>query len=196
MSNEGVMPLAKGFVIAGPASGVGKTTVTLGLMAALKRRGLIVQPFKCGPDFIDPGHHTRVCGRASRNLDGWMLPLDRNRALFLDHLSTADIGIVEGVMGLFDGSGQSARAGSTAEIAQLLGLPIVLVVDASAMAASAAASGRSDRRCARHASRRASRRACARGRASARACGDAWRAGCRHRYSARSRVLLLLRGQR
>jgi len=129
----------KGCVVAGPSSGVGKTTVTLGLMAALTRRGHVVQPFKCGPDFIDPGHHTRVCGRASRNLDGWMLPLDRNRALFHQHASTADISIVEGVMGLFDGVGHGSGAGSTAEIAHLLGLPIVLVVDASAMAASAAA---------------------------------------------------------
>jgi len=133
--------VSKGCVVAGPSSGVGKTTVALGLMAALKRRGQIVQPFKCGPDFLDPGHHTRVCGRASRNLDGWMLPVDRNRTLFHQHASTADISIVEGVMGLFDGSGEAAGsgAGSTAEIARLLGLPIVLVVDASAMAASAAA---------------------------------------------------------
>jgi cobyrinic acid a,c-diamide synthase len=130
---------SKGYVVAGPSSGVGKTTVTLGLMAALKRRGKVVQPFKGGPDFIDPGHHTRVCGRPSRNLDGWMLPVDRVRTLFHHHAGTADISIVEGVMGLFDGSGQAAGAGSTAEIARLLGLPIVLVVDASAMAASVAA---------------------------------------------------------
>jgi cobyrinic acid a,c-diamide synthase len=130
---------SRAFVIAGPSSGVGKTTVTLGLMAALTRRGLTVQPFKCGPDFIDPGHHGRVCHRTSRNLDGWMLPPDVNRAIFRQHAASADVSIVEGVMGLFDGASRSSNAGSTAAMAALLNLPIVLVVDASQMAASAAA---------------------------------------------------------
>jgi cobyrinic acid a,c-diamide synthase len=130
---------SKGFVIAGPSSGAGKTTVTLGLMAALKRRGLIVQPFKCGPDFIDPGHHQRVCGRPSRNLDGWMLTPAVNQRTFLRHATSADVSVAEGVMGLFDGVSRSSGAGSTAEMATMLGLPILFVVDASKMAGSAAA---------------------------------------------------------
>ena len=128
----------RAIVIAGPASGVGKTTIALGLMAAFRRRGLTVQPFKCGPDFIDAGHHTRVCDRPSRNLDGWMLSGETNRALFAQHAAAADIAIVEGVMGLFDGARNSGE-GSTAVMAKHLRLPILLVVDASKMAASAAA---------------------------------------------------------
>jgi cobyrinic acid a,c-diamide synthase len=129
----------KGFVIAGPASGVGKTTITLSLMAALRKRGLTVQPFKCGPDFIDGGHHARVCGRASRNLDGWMLSAEANRQVFSQNAANAEACVVEGVMGLFDGVDGKSEAGSTAEIAKWLQLPVILVVDASAMARSAAA---------------------------------------------------------
>jgi len=130
---------AKGFVVAGPASGVGKTTVMLALIVALRRRGLTVQSFKCGPDFIDGGHHARVCGRPSRNLDGWMLSPDVNLQVFSRGSQGADVSVVEGVMGLFDGVDGASEAGSTAEMAKLLNLPVVLVVDASQLARSAAA---------------------------------------------------------
>ena len=130
---------ARGFVVAGTASGVGKTTVALALMAALRKRDMLVQPFKCGPDFIDGGHHTRVCQRASRNLDGWMLSAQANQQCFSRASAGTDVCVVEGVMGLFDGVASSSDSGSTAQIAKSLGLPVILVVDASSMARSVAA---------------------------------------------------------
>jgi cobyrinic acid a,c-diamide synthase len=129
----------KGLVVAAAMSGSGKTTVTLGLMAALARRGLRVAPFKVGPDFIDPGHHSRVTGRVSRNLDGWMLSRDYNTECFHRHAAGADVAVAEGVMGLFDGYDGRSEAGSTAQMAKWLGLPVLLVISARSMARSAAA---------------------------------------------------------
>ncbi len=126
-------------VIAGTHSGAGKTTVSLALMAALKARGRLVQPFKAGPDFIDPGHHQVVTGRPSRNLDGWMLGQSANRAIFARASADADLSIIEGMMGLFDGSSAVHEQGSTAELAKQLNAPVLLVIDGSAMARSAAA---------------------------------------------------------
>ncbi len=126
-------------VIAGTHSGVGKTTVTLAILAALTARGRLVQPFKAGPDFIDPGHHSALTGRPSRNLDGWMLGATVNREIFTRAAADADLSIIEGVMGLFDGSSPVNEIGSTAELAKHLDAPVLLVIDGSAMARSAAA---------------------------------------------------------
>ena len=131
--------MKKSLVIAGTKSGCGKTTISLGVMAALARRGLRVAPFKVGPDFIDPGHHTRITGVTSRNLDGWMLSKAYNLECFQRHTRSADIAVAEGVMGLFDGYDGKSEAGSTAQMAKWLGLPVLLIVDAKSMARSAAA---------------------------------------------------------
>ena len=126
-------------VVAAPHSGSGKTTVTLGLLAALARRGLAVQPFKAGPDFIDPSHHTAACGRVSRNLDTWMCDDATVAAIFARGARGADVSVVEGVMGLYDGFGPDEERGSTAHLAKLLAAPVLLVIDAQRMATSAAA---------------------------------------------------------
>jgi cobyrinic acid a,c-diamide synthase len=127
------------FVVAGTASGVGKTTVALAVIAALRSRGLTVQPFKCGPDFIDGGHLAMVADRAVRNFDSWMLDPEENLGIFSRASAGCDVAVVEGMMGLFDGTTGSSEEGSTAEIAKLLDFPVVLVVDAANSARSIAA---------------------------------------------------------
>lgn len=127
------------FAIAAPHSGAGKTTITLAIMAALRARGLKVQSFKTGPDFIDPMHHALVTGRVSHNLDTWMIPEAANREIFARACKSADVAVVEGVMGLFDGVDGRRPDGSTEHLARTLGLPVVLVVDARSMARSAGA---------------------------------------------------------
>jgi len=126
-------------MIAGTHSGVGKTTVTLGLIAALKRRGIRVQTFKVGPDFLDPSYHAVASGRPAYNLDGWMSTQEYVTRLFSRVSADADIAIIEGVMGLFDGAYPDSIAGSSAEIALWLNSPVILVTDVYGMAGSVAA---------------------------------------------------------
>jgi cobyrinic acid a,c-diamide synthase len=129
----------KSIVIAGTSSGVGKTTVTLGLMGALKKRGLLVQPFKAGPDYIDPGHHRALLGVPSYNLDTWMMGPNGVRKTFRTKAKGADAAVIEGVMGLFDGRGGVTEEGSTAHLAKVLRTPVLLVVNAEKTARSVAA---------------------------------------------------------
>ncbi len=126
-------------VVAGTHSGVGKTTVATGIMAALHRRGLRVQGFKVGPDFIDPTFHHVATGRSSHNLDGWMLSREVNLEIFARATQDAEVAVIEGVMGLFDGKDGCSLAGTTAEMAMWLDAAVLLVIDASALAGSAAA---------------------------------------------------------
>ena len=131
----------RGLVVAAPRSGAGKTTIALGLMRALRRRGLAVQPFKCGPDYIDPAFHAVAAGRPSYNLDTWAMAAGTLSELVARHGADADIALVEGVMGLFDGvaqPGQTAR-GATADLAALFGWPVVLVLDVGGQTETAAA---------------------------------------------------------
>jgi cobyrinic acid a,c-diamide synthase len=129
-------------VIAGVASGVGKTTVVVALVRALRARGLRVAVFKCGPDYLDPTYHARAAGRQSHNLDGFMMGRDAVRSTFVHGARDADVAVIEGVMGLYDGATPTGEEGSTAEIAKWLDAPVLLVCDASGMARSVAALAR------------------------------------------------------
>ena len=126
-------------MIAGTNSGVGKTTVTLGIMSALVQKGIKVQGFKAGPDYIDPSHHTFVTGNASKNLDTWMMGENACRELFERSALNADVSVIEGVMGLYDGSIDSSGHGSSAHLAKILNTPVILVVNARGVAQSAGA---------------------------------------------------------
>jgi cobyrinic acid a,c-diamide synthase len=130
-----------GLIIAAPRSGAGKTTVTLGLLRALRRRGFGVQPFKCGPDYIDPAFHEIAAGRPSYNLDSWAMAEELIATLATKVSAGADICIAEGVMGLFDGAAARGQSGSgaTADLASLLGWPVVLVLDVTGQTETAAA---------------------------------------------------------
>ncbi|MDT4891188.1 MAG: cobyrinic acid a,c-diamide synthase [Pseudonocardiales bacterium] len=129
-------------VVAAPASGSGKTSVATGLLAAFRARGLIVSPHKVGPDYIDPGYHGLAAGRPGRNLDPWLVGEPRVAQLFAHGASTpqpADVAVVEGVMGLFDGAIGMGIFASTAHVAELLQAPVILVVDTTGMGGSVAA---------------------------------------------------------
>ncbi|MDC1162361.1 cobyrinate a,c-diamide synthase [Tenacibaculum sp.] len=124
--------MSKAFLIAAPWSNSGKTTITLGLVRHFSNQGYKVQPFKCGPDYIDTIHHTKAARKESINLDTVMMSDEHLQEVFLKHSANADINIIEGVMGLFDGSVKDK--GSSAEIAKKLNVPVILIVNAKAMA--------------------------------------------------------------
>jgi cobyrinic acid a,c-diamide synthase len=126
-------------VIAATGSGVGKTTATVALIGALHARGLKVAPFKCGPDYLDPTYHERAAGVRSHNLDGWMMDRDGVLATFARASADADIAVIEGMMGLFDSATPTGDEGSTAQLAEWLDAPVILVTDASGVARTIAA---------------------------------------------------------
>lgn len=129
----------KSLLIAGVHSGVGKTTITTGLIVALCKRGLNVQPFKVGPDYIDPGFLSLAAGKPCYNLDTWMTSSEKVVELFSYRSASADITVIEGMMGLFDGQNYCDDSGSTAEVAKLTHTPVILVIDAHSLARSAVA---------------------------------------------------------
>ena len=124
-------------VIAATQSGSGKTTIVTGLLAALRARGLRVQSYKIGPDYIDPGYHALASGHPAHNLDTWLVPEEKARDIFCRTAEDADIAVIEGVMGLYDGGTKGIS--STAAVAKLLDAPVLLVINAKAMGESAAA---------------------------------------------------------
>jgi len=123
-------------VLAGVSSSVGKTTMTTAFIAHLRTRGIQVQPFKVGPDYIDPSHLALAAARPCYNLDTWMTPPGRMLDVFCMAAASAEIALIEGMMGLYDGERSTSDVGSTAEVAKILRAPVVLVIDASAMATS------------------------------------------------------------
>lgn len=127
------------FILAGTGSGCGKTTVTLGLLNVLQQRGMQVQPFKVGPDYLDTAWHTAVTGVSSRNLDSFMLPASTLNALFNQQMQQTDVAVIEGVMGLYDGYGTDPNYCSSAALAKQLGVPVILLVDGKAVSTSIAA---------------------------------------------------------
>lgn len=127
------------FVLAGTGSGVGKTTFTIGLMKALQEKGKVVQGFKCGPDYIDPSYHTAVTGRVSRNIDSWMFSHDAVRDIVARASMDADVSIIEGVMGFYDGKSPLSDEGSAADISVVTESPVILIVNCASMARSVAA---------------------------------------------------------
>ncbi|WFD09911.1 cobyrinate a,c-diamide synthase [Tepidibacter hydrothermalis] len=126
-------------LIAGTSSGVGKTTVSMGIMAALKKRSLKVQPYKVGPDYIDTSYHTYITKRNSRNLDSFMLDDEKIKYLYLKNSKDADISVIEGVMGLYDGFGIDIDSCTSSYTSKILKAPVLLVIDGKSMATSAAA---------------------------------------------------------
>jgi len=126
-------------VLAGVSSGVGKTTITTAFIANIRTRGIAIQPFKVGPDYIDPSHLALAAARPCYNLDTWMMPPGRMLDVFCKAAASAEIAVIEGMMGLYDGERSTSDVGSTAQVAKILQAPVVLVIDAGAMARSAAA---------------------------------------------------------
>lgn len=122
------------FCIAGTNSGVGKTIITLALIRAFVNRGLSVQPFKCGPDYIDSEYHSKSAHKDSYNLDTWIMGEKEVVNTFYRKMQNTDVGVVEGVMGLFDGAKTGSLKGSTAALAMVLNIPIILVVNAKSLA--------------------------------------------------------------